>query len=175
MYAGRIIKVYDAVPDALSQRQGLTIGRLANLTGVNSKAIRYYESIGLLPRPPRSTNGYRCYGIADVNRLILLRCIRLLGVPLSAAKPLLVGSSDARCVEVQQELLALVDERLKALDQEIADLQLFRDEVVSYQHALVNCHPDEKESFSTCLDMQCIAFGSEGGCQEESDGILRTV
>jgi MerR-like DNA binding protein len=47
---------------------GATIGRLATLTGVSAKAIRYNEEIGLLPRLPRGANRYRRYGPADVNR-----------------------------------------------------------------------------------------------------------
>ncbi len=148
--------------------EGLTIGQLAHLTAINAKAIRYYESIGLLPRPPRSTNQYRRYSVADVSRLQLLRRIRLLGVPLSSAKSLLVGASDARCVDVQQELLTLVIERLKALDQELEELQMFRAEVENYQHALAACQPDEYEPFSTCLDMSCIAFSCDTPGQEET-------
>jgi DNA-binding transcriptional MerR regulator len=102
--------------------ESLTIGQLAAYTGVSAKTIRYYESIGLLPRPPRGANRYRRYGAADVNRLYLLRRVRLLGVPLSVAKPLLVGASDARCEEVQRDVLALVEMRLHAIDQEIAEL-----------------------------------------------------
>jgi DNA-binding transcriptional MerR regulator len=75
---------------------GLTIGRLAALTGVSAKAIRYYEEIGLLPQPPRGANRYRRYGPADVNRVRLLKRIRLLGAPLSLARPLLVGTDAAR-------------------------------------------------------------------------------
>ena len=154
---------------------GLTIGQVAHLTGVSAKTIRYYESIGLLPRPPRGANHYRRYGIADVNRLILLRRIRLLGVPLSAAKSLLVGASAARCIDVQQELLELVDERLTALDREIAALQLFRADVANYQRTLAACHPDENEPFSACLDMRCIAFPGDASGKEENDGSCCTV
>src|SRR5690348_824025 len=75
-----------------SQPEGLTtISQVAHLTGINAKAIRYYESIGLLPRPLRGENQYRRYSMVDVNRLNLLRRIRLLGVPLSTAKSLLIG------------------------------------------------------------------------------------
>jgi DNA-binding transcriptional MerR regulator len=122
-----------------------------------AKAIRYYEGIGLLPSPPRAANHYRRYSMADVNRLNLLRRIRLLGVPLSAAKSLLVGATDARCIDVQQELLTLVQERLKTIDQEIAELQQLRAEVENYQHDLANCQPNEQEPFRTCRDMSCIA------------------
>ena len=140
------------------QRQNLTIGQLAQLTGINTKAIRYYEGAGLLPCPPRGANHYRRYSMADVNRLLLLRRIRLLGVPLSAARTLLIGASDARCIDIQQELLALVDERLKVLDQEIANLQQFRVALANYQRALAACQPGENEPFSTCPDMECIDF-----------------
>ena len=139
-------------------RQSFTIGQVARLTGVNTKAIRYYEGAGLLPCPPRGANHYRRYSVADVNRLLLLRRIRLLGVPLSAARTLLIGASDARCIDIQQELLALVDERLKVLDQEIANLQQFRVALANYQRALAACQPDENEPFSTCPDMECIDF-----------------
>ena len=37
----------------------LTIGRLAQVGGVNLETIRYYEREGLLPRPPRTRSGYR--------------------------------------------------------------------------------------------------------------------
>lgn len=144
----------------ISLMESFTISQVAHLTGINAKAIRYYESIGLLPSPPRAANQYRQYSMADVNRLNLLRRIRLLGVPLSAAKSLLIGATDARCIDVQQELLTLVHERLKVIDLEIAELQHLRVEVESCQNKLATCQPDEQELFRTCRDMSCIAVPS---------------
>ncbi len=142
-------------------REGLTIGELARLTGIGAKTIRYYEEIGLLPRAERAENRYRRYGQADVNRLVLLRRIRLLGAPLATAKPLLDGTPDARCADVRRELLALVDGRLSALDREIVELFALRDEVRRYQHALEGCAPSEGALFSSCTDMGCVALPSE--------------
>ena len=139
----------------------LTIGQLARLTGVSAKAIRYYEGIGLLPPPPRGSNRYRRYGTADVNRLHLLRRIRLLGVPLSVAKPLLIGTGEARCAEVQRELLALDGQRLRAIDQEIAELHQLRATLEEYRTTLAACDADPETSFSACTDMSCIALASE--------------
>ena len=143
------------------QENSLTIGRVAQLAGVNAKNIRYYESIGLLPGPARSANTYRRYSLADVNRLILLRRIRLLGVPLSEAKSLLIGATDAQCADVQQELLRLVNARLVAIDQEITELHRLRDEMERYQRQLANCHPDTREAFRACRDMSCLALSEE--------------
>jgi DNA-binding transcriptional MerR regulator len=158
--------------------ESLTIGQLAEETGVSAKTIRYYESVGLLPRPPRGANSYRRYGTADVFRLHLLRRIRLLGVPLSMAKPLLVGTSEARCAEVQRELLALVEKRLRAIDQEIAELQHLRSDVAGYQRRLAACYTETSETtetFSECSDLSCIAPPSnqEGEC--EDDCVQRAV
>ncbi|HLV97829.1 MAG TPA: MerR family transcriptional regulator [Ktedonobacterales bacterium] len=147
----------------------LTISQVARLTGVNAKSIRYYEAKGVLSPPKRSSNQYRRYGLAEVNRLVLLRRIRLLGVPLPVAKELLKGTTDAHCSEVREDLLRLVDERLQAIDQEIAELRRLRVEVERYQRALANCQPDDRQSFDECMDMSCFAF-SEEGIQEVTNG-----
>lgn len=143
------------------QSAALTIGQLAQQTGVSAKTIRYYESIGLLPNPPRAANSYRRYGAADVNRVCLLQRIRLLGVPLALAKPLLTGASDAQCADVQRQLLALVERRLHAIDREIAELHALRAEVEGYQRRLEACHVDASEPFSECMDMSCLALARE--------------
>jgi MerR family copper efflux transcriptional regulator len=154
------------------ESERLTIGRLALLSGVSAKTIRYYESVGLLPPAQRSANGYRSYSRADLNRLILLRRLRLLGVSLEALKPLLVDAPRSRCVEVQQEALRLIEERLRAIDQEIAELHRLRDQVEHYhdqllacysdaQDQLLACYPDAQESFGECRDLSCLTFASE--------------
>ena len=148
------------------QQESFTISQVARMTGINAKAIRYYESIGLLPSPTRRPNQYRRYDVADVNRLILLRRIRYLGVPLTEAKSLLHGATEARRSQVQQDLLDLVQARLAALDQEIAELHLLREELEQYQHQLANCHPDEQEPFCTSVDLSCIVVGDQAVCNE---------
>ena len=156
-----------------STEMSLTIGQIARRTGISAKTIRFYEEIGLLPRPPRGPNSYRRYSLADVNRLLLLRRIRLLGLPLSSAKPLLIGASDARCGDVQRELNSLVEQRLHAIDQEIAELHTLRETIADYQRALATCPPADNAAFSTCSDMRCIApeddTALEENCHEDHD------
>ena len=148
------------------RQESFTISQVARLTGINAKAIRYYESIGLLPPPTRESNQYRRYSMADVNRLVLLRRIRYLGVPLTEAKSLLQGATEARRSQVQQDLLHLVQLRLAALDREIAELHLLREDLERYQQKLASCHPDEQEPFCVSVDLSCIAVGDEGVCHE---------
>ena len=148
-------------PDGHATARGLTIGQVSQRTGIPAKTIRYYESAGLLPRPTRSQNHYRRYSQADVNRLLLLRRIKLLGAPLAEAKALLASATDARCVDAQEALLTLVDDRLTALDQQIAELLALRTEIHDYRHALESCHADETTTFSDCADMRCIGVSLE--------------
>ena len=46
-------------------------------TGLTRKAIRYYESAGLI-RPGQADNGYKDYDDASIRRLLLIRKLRLL-------------------------------------------------------------------------------------------------
>ena len=43
----------------MEQQVGILRAQLARKTGCNLETIRYYEKVGLLPGPPRSSNGYR--------------------------------------------------------------------------------------------------------------------
>jgi MerR family copper efflux transcriptional regulator len=145
---------------------GLTIGQVSKRTGIPAKTIRYYESIGLLPPPPRGENTYRRYSGADVNRLLLLRRIKLLGASLADAKDLLEGATDARCVDAQESLLSLVDERLSALDRQIEELRALREQVSDYRRTLTSCRTDDATAFADCPDMRCIGAppDEDGAC-----------
>src|SRR3546814_20390881 len=68
---------------------GHPIGTLVKLTGVNVETSSYYERIGLLPRPARTSGNRRTYGDADVRRLIFVRKARELGFPIETVRALL--------------------------------------------------------------------------------------
>src|SRR5688572_19813839 len=58
------------------------IGEAAARAGVSADAIRYYERVGVLPRPPRSDAGYRRYTDASVARIAFVRNAARFGFPL---------------------------------------------------------------------------------------------
>ena len=72
--------------------QGLSIGIVAKLAGMNAPTIRYYEEIGLLPTPARTGTNRRTYGDGDVRRLKFIRHARELGFDLDAIRQLLAGA-----------------------------------------------------------------------------------
>ncbi|MEX3644042.1 MerR family transcriptional regulator [Mycolicibacterium porcinum] len=66
----------------------MTIGDLARRTSVTTKAVRYYESLGLLT-PERLPNGYRVYDLDDVRLVEEIKSLRRLGIPVERTRPFL--------------------------------------------------------------------------------------
>ncbi|RPE42249.1 peroxiredoxin [Streptomyces sp. Ag109_O5-1] len=66
----------------------MRIGELARRAGVTTKAVRYYESLGLLA-PARLGNGYRDYDEHDVRLTQEIRALGRLGIPVEATRPFL--------------------------------------------------------------------------------------
>lgn len=64
------------------------IGELARRAGVTVKAVRYYESLGLVT-PERSANGYRQYDEYDVRLVREIKTLGGLGIPAERTRPFL--------------------------------------------------------------------------------------
>ena len=82
----------------------LSIGELARLTGTKIETIRYYERVGIMPKPARSPSGYRRYGPEHVKRLGFVRRGRELGFGLDVLRGLLqlVDGDDYTCADVHE-------------------------------------------------------------------------
>lgn len=82
----------------------LTIGALAERTGLNVSAIRYYEEVGLIPEASRRPSGHRVYGADAQEMLTLIRHCRDFGFSLDDTKALvsLASSADTDCVEARE-------------------------------------------------------------------------
>jgi len=78
-------------------------GKLAKSTGCNSETIRYYETTGLLPEPPRTKAGHRVYDDQHVRRLSFILRARDLGFTIEEIRELLSLSDDKTftCAQVQ--------------------------------------------------------------------------
>jgi len=109
----------------------MRIGELGKATGVDVETIRYYEKAGLLPPPARTTNGYRAYSPAHLERLAFIRHCRALDVPLAEVRRLLdfVAHPEANCGDINRLIdgqLGRVRARLKsmrALEKQLAALR----------------------------------------------------
>lgn len=105
----------------------MKIGELAKATGSNSETIRYYEKIGLLPRPSRTDSNYRDYGPSDAERLAFIRHARGLGFELADVRSLIDLSEqpDRDCADVDM----IASKHLTDVETKIARLEALRDEL----------------------------------------------
>ena len=94
---------------------------MARATGCNLETIRYYEKIGIMPDPPRSTKGYRSYDNAHVKRPKFVMRSRDLGFSLEEVRGLLglVDDRSRTCADVQ----LIAEDHLTDVQAKIADLQ----------------------------------------------------
>lgn len=102
----------------------LRAGALARLTGVSTDTLRHYERKGLLPPPPRMANGYRRYPSDAVARVRLIQRALVIGFSLDELARVLKerAAGGAPCRKVR----GIVEERLAALDRQLADLRMLK-------------------------------------------------
>ncbi len=104
---------------AASQKREFTRGTLAKESGVNLETIRFYEKIGLMPDPPRTASGYRCYSVDHLKRLKFIRRSRELGFTNQEVAGLLkMMDGTFACDDVKGMALANVE----LIKSKIADL-----------------------------------------------------
>jgi len=130
----------------------LTVGQLARTTGVPAKTIRYYEQVGVLPVPRRSTAGYRQYSRHDVHRLLFIRRARALGLSLANLKALTSELDSGECLTMRPRLHALVTEQLRTVQQQIAEFQLLERQLAQVLQRLQTAAPAPHADGCRCLD-----------------------
>jgi MerR family transcriptional regulator, mercuric resistance operon regulatory protein len=104
-----------------SRGPALTIGALSKRTGVNIETIRFYERVGILPKPPRSAGGHRIYGQDQLMRLSFVRRSRELGFSLDEVRGLLQLVDGGRCTCAEVKAITL--DHLADIRRKIADLR----------------------------------------------------
>src|SRR4051812_24643043 len=101
----------------------MLIGELARRAGVRRSAIRYYESIGLLPEPPRVA-GQRRYARETLRTLSVIAAAQRAGLSLEEIRELLATSSGAGAVS--ERLRAIATRKLPEVDALIERARLVR-------------------------------------------------
>ncbi|RBP05573.1 MerR family transcriptional regulator [Rossellomorea aquimaris] len=104
----------------------LSIGELAKKTEVNPSAIRYYESIGIMPTP-KKLNGQRRYTTEDIDQLRFIKIAQFAGFSIQEIAVLLEGFANqvtpsrrwrqmasAKCSELEEQKKH-IDEMLDVL------------------------------------------------------------
>ena len=120
----------------------MRIGELARAVGLTAITIRYYESVGLLPRPERTSSNYRVYGAEHVERLQFVTKAKRLGLSLEEIKGIfqLHNRQEATCVHVR----TLLEAKLEQVDALVRELVEFRRELAHLRDTagtMEDCRP----------------------------------
>ena len=101
--------------------QTLSIGDVAQKTGLSVHALRFYEREGLLlSQPTRATGGHRRYTAQDVHWLRICTKLRASGMPLAKIRRLAELARNGPGNE--QERLELLREHQRTVENQLAEL-----------------------------------------------------
>ena len=117
----------------------MNIGEAAIKSGVNSKSIRHYETLGIVPKASRSESGYRIYKESDVHILVFVKKARSFGFSMKEIKKLIsLWRNKSRA---SSEVKNLAASHIKDLEEKILELQTMVD---TLKHLSRNCHGDNR-------------------------------
>jgi len=132
----------------------MNIGQAARRSGLSTKMIRYYESIGLLKPATRSDSGYRVYQAEDLHSLAFIKRSRDLGFSLEEVGKLLTLWQDRGRASADVKALAM--QHIDELNQRIEELVSLRD---TLGDLVAHCQGDDRPD---CPILKDLANGA--GC-----------
>ena len=103
------------------------IGEIATASGLSTKALRYYERVGLIDEPTRTSVGYRDYSTSVLDRLRFIRSAQAAGLTLGEIKGV-IGFRE-RGSPPCGHVLELIEGRAADLDRRIGELRALRDDL----------------------------------------------
>jgi Hg(II)-responsive transcriptional regulator len=108
----------------------MKIGEVASAAAVNIQTLRYYERVGLLPKPVRRPSGYRAYDRETVRRVRFIKRAQELGFTLAEIADLLALKEQSRSACEQVE--ARASATLVRIEEKIQDLESMRAALTEY-------------------------------------------
>ncbi|HQU69890.1 MAG TPA: Cu(I)-responsive transcriptional regulator [Albidovulum sp.] len=140
----------------------MNIGEASKASGVSTKMIRYYESIGLIPAAMRTGSGYRVYSGTEIQLLRFIRRSRDLGFPVEKIEELLALWRDRTRQSADVKRLAL--EQIDGLKRKVQEMQGMID---TLRHLADACcgdhHPD-------CPILEDLGHGAVAGIGQHDRG-----
>lgn len=99
----------------------MKISQVAQLTGLSSKSIRFYESKGLIIPPDRESNGYRDYSWQQIEQLRLIASARQVGFSLEECAALLQLAQNKQ--RTSAEIKYQTQQKVAEIENKIMQLQ----------------------------------------------------
>ncbi|HEY9594764.1 MAG TPA: MerR family transcriptional regulator [Spirochaetia bacterium] len=108
----------------------LQIGEVARQAGVSIRTVRFYEEKGLLAATSTTSGGIRLYTARDVNRLVFIRRLKVLGLSIEEIRECLgTIPADANHRTRIARTIELLTMQREKIEEQIANLQGVREEI----------------------------------------------
>ena len=126
----------------------MKIGELARRAGTSTPTIRYYERIGVLPKPARTPSGYRDYSEDTLNRLRFIRAGQAVGLTLGELREVIAfrDHDEIPCAHV----LDLIQQRKAQLTDRIAELERTREDLERLAQRARSLRPKDCDPARIC-------------------------
>ncbi len=125
-------------------QKSLTIGRVAELSGVNVETIRYYQRFGIITEPKKPLEGYRIYPEATINRIIFIKRAQQLGFSLKEIAELL-ELGDGNCGDIMKR----AEEKRDYINHQIDDLLRLK---TTLDTLITACRTDDEAAHCPIVD-----------------------
>lgn len=136
----------------------LDIAEVARLTGLTSRALRFYEARGLVT-PLRTASGRRHYGPAELERLHQIVALKRAGLTLAQIQSMTAG----RRIDLRHIVAAQI-EALQAHEREIATARMLLDSILS--------RIDRSEPIDVATLCSLIRQGETAMTQQKLDEVM---
>jgi MerR family copper efflux transcriptional regulator len=139
----------------------LTVSALAKRAGVSSKTIRYWESLGLLPRAPRTHTGYRMFDQESVRYAGFICNAKTIGLTLAEMREVLRLARTGRCP--CPEVLRWTDQKVKTLEDQIKSLSALLRRLKRIQRLWTQSKCSEDQCGDVCTLIDGLPEFTKGG------------
>lgn len=117
----------------------MNIGEVADLSQVNSKSIRRYEELGIIPKAGRSMSGYRQYSMNDVHVLRFVKRARELGFSMKDIKQLVsLWKNKSR---PSSQVKSIAKKHVDELEKKVSEIQGM---LTTLNQLVKHCHGDHR-------------------------------
>lgn len=128
----------------------MNIGEVSKLADVNSKTIRRYESLGIIPKAGRTDAGYRQYSPNDVHVLRFVKRARELGFSMKDIRQLVsLWRNKARS---SGQVKSIATKHIDELQKKLNEIQSM---LTTLKHLVKNCHGDQRPDCPIIDELDC--------------------
>ena len=126
----------------------MKISDLAYQAGTTPKTLRFYEQVGILQNPERTSSGYRDYDESVITRIQFVKAGQSIGLTLAEVRNLLRIRDEG--VSPCTAAIDLLDVHLAEIGRKIRELTILKKEIAALREAASNLDAVDCPAESVC-------------------------